>query len=410
MPHVMPFAGMYGHNTTDNFNYCMKNIFTGFGGEFAAPFYNVMGFFTKTLMGLLNSINSMRVMLGTLVGGITTVFSEFNERLRMFFLHIKMTAMRMRQLMNRVMGTMFSIMYMGMSGITSATNFGDTVLFGFLDTFCFDPDTLVRTRTGERPISTISIGDVLIDMSDNPHKVSGVFRFLANGQPMRDIDSIIVSTNHYIYHEDRLIEVKDHPDARVLPAWSGGIARPLICLNTVTHKIPIGAHLFADYDETEEGDVAAMYTSESTLNPGRWPMKHGDLDYSPCFASTTKIKMGTGNYINMNSVKLGDKLANGGEVIGTVRKIVTSSVYIDTDQVTPSTLVWSPKDAAWIRAGDIIGTNIIRHQPRVYYNLFVSPHSSIETGSGNMYRDYIELLDPSMRESYSAAMEVKKAS
>jgi hypothetical protein len=411
LPHIMPFASLYGANTTDNFQFCMKNMFTGFGGEMLAPFYDILGFFTKTLMGLLNSINSMRVMLATLVGGITSIFSEFTERLSMFFFHIKMTANRMRLLMNRVVGIMFSVMYMGMSGITSAVNFGDTVMYGFLDTFCFAPDTLVKIDSNSEDIH---ISDVKIGDSIQGNKVTGVFQFLADGQAMRIFNNkgkpIIVSTNHYIRDDsENWIEVANHPDAMHYSEWNGGASRPLICVNTDTHKIPIGKYIFSDYDETEEGDKEAMQLAENIINNTEEMNKESSLvaEYSPGFMQNTFIKMmGDHTFKEIKDIQLGNTIANNGKVVGIVKKEINEYCVIGSihkaDIVTPSTLVWS--DNKWVRASFITET-IKLNQPAIFYNLFVTPHSSIETESGNMYRDYIEVMSPDMRKPYSKVLE-----
>jgi hypothetical protein len=412
LPHIMPFASLYGANTSDNFQFCMKNMFSGFGGEMLAPFYDILGFFTKTLMGLLNSINSMRVMLATLVGGITTIFSEFTERLSMFFFHIKMTANRMRLLMNRVVGIMFSVMYMGMSGITSAVNFGDTVMYGFLDTFCFDPDTLVMSDkyAKEIPISEINIGD-----SIKGNKITGKFYFLADGQPMRIFDNngknIIVSTNHYIQNKSgSWIEVADHPDAMPYHLWKGGINRPLICLNTNTHKIPIGNYIFSDYDETEEGDKEAMGLAESIINGSQSDVDSFSKEYSPGFLPNTLIKMKGGCLKEINAIKLGDELINNGRVIGIVQKEINDYILNSGDIVTPSTLVWDKIQSKWIRldSKDKCKYIVEFKNPHIFINLFVSPNSIIETASGEVYRDYIEVMSPDMRIPYSDALESVK--
>lgn len=414
MPHIMPFAGLYGANTSENFNYCMKNMFSGFGGEMLAPFYSILGFFTKTLMGLLDSINSMRVMMATLVGGITTIFSEFTERLSMFFFHIRMSAMRMRQLMGRVVGIMFSVMYMGMSGIMSAMNFGDTVLFRFLDTFCFAPETLVEIDgvTEKIPICQVKIGD-----SIKGNRVSAVFKFLADGQPMCRFENrgetIIVSTNHYIRHPDgSWIEAGKHPEAFHHPCWDGGAERPLICLNIENHELKIGGYTFCDYDEIEEGDKEAMELAENIVNgdsSNRSEKIEDEIeieDYSPCFSEDTLIKMGGGTSKEIKDIRLGDIIANSGKVIGIVKKEINEHCVYKGDIITPSTL--ASYNGKWLRVGSIIEPSegpLNDTTTRIFYNLFVTPHSCIETVNGNIYRDYIEVMSPAMREPYSQLLE-----
>ena len=52
--------------------------------------------------------------------------------------------------MGRVFATMYAVIFMGLSGIKATTNFGNTFLFKFLDTFCFDPDTKVILKNNFR--------------------------------------------------------------------------------------------------------------------------------------------------------------------------------------------------------------------------------------------------------------------
>ena len=83
-PQVMPFASFYGHDTKENFQYCMKNIFSTYAGEILGPFYGILGGFVKVLINLIKSANSIRVMFGTLMGGVTTIFQEFTSRFSQF--------------------------------------------------------------------------------------------------------------------------------------------------------------------------------------------------------------------------------------------------------------------------------------------------------------------------------------
>ena len=49
-PGVMPFASLYGHNTTENFNYCLKGIFEGQIGGVTGPFATIIATMMKSLM------------------------------------------------------------------------------------------------------------------------------------------------------------------------------------------------------------------------------------------------------------------------------------------------------------------------------------------------------------------------
>ncbi len=120
---IMPFASFYGHNTGENFDYCMKNIFTGEAGPMLSPIFMVLGTMLSTISIMITTINSIRVQFATFMGGINLMFQNFADRFVQLTYRIQMTAARMKSLMNRVFGIFFAIIYMSMSGLTSLTNF-----------------------------------------------------------------------------------------------------------------------------------------------------------------------------------------------------------------------------------------------------------------------------------------------
>ena len=134
-PQVMPFASLYGYNTAENFNYCLQGIFQGQIGNVTNPFTNILGSMVKTLMVFLQNLNSVRIMISTLVGGIGKMFQEFADRFKLLFSQIKFSFLKLQILMRRVYGLFFSIIYMGMSGIQIGRNFSETIIFKYI-LFC----------------------------------------------------------------------------------------------------------------------------------------------------------------------------------------------------------------------------------------------------------------------------------
>lgn len=402
-PQVIPFASIYGQDTKENFQFCMKDIFSGFAGEILGPFYGILGGFVKVLMNLIQSANSMRLMFATIMGGIGTIFQEFTSRFSQFMLRIRMSAMRIKFLMYRVMGIMTSIMYMGTAGITSALNFGDSIVFNFLDTFCFPPDTLVKIKNkGSIPIRQVEIGDIF---EDGGQRVEGRFRFYADGQAMvRMADGTIVSSNHYILNSatHSWVPAYRHPDANPYDLWMGGTTDPLICLNTNTHTLPIGNYIYRDYDESDEGDAQCMSWVETKVN-GCAPIMPYNGNFEGSLHPETRIRMADGNILPLKAVQLGQKLANHGIVLGKVERRVTKPVQLSNGtQLTSSTLVWVPSQQRWVRAAYLDGQPV--NVETNYISLFVS-NSVIELESGMIVRDYIEVLSKDTKAFYDEIME-----
>ena len=390
-PTVMPFASLYGYDTSENFNYCLKGIFQGQIGGVTGPFSTILGTIATSLMTFLQNLNSMRIMISTLVGGITKVLQEFADRFKLLFSQIKLSFLKLQMLMKRLFGTFHSVIYMGLSAVQVGQNFSQTFIFKFLDTFCFDPDTLIILQNKSYiPIRDVHLGDIL----ENNAKVISVYKFLADGQPMVNLNGTIVSTNHFVLYNNTYIEAKDHPFAKPISAWSGGISRPLICLDTNTHQIPISNEIFSDWDETDSVDDSYMTYNELILNGDPFDnvqIKNYPWKFQPAISSSAQIIYKDGTVRNCNEVQLGDIISTG-KVVGIGKRLVYEWVFLPSGAiVTPSTLVWM--DSKWIRAGQCDEVHY-QDAPKIFYTFVVLGTASIELSTGEFIRDMCEIHSP----------------
>ena len=414
-PDIMVFADLFGHSATENIQFCLKNGFDAQAKELVGPFYTYMQMFVNTLMTLLSGLNSIRMIFSTIVGTISKTFSEFSDRFKQLFFRIQMTAIRMKFLMGRIFATVYAMMFMGMSSIQAVSNFGNGFLFKFLDTFCFDPDTPVELLRGTVPISKVRIGDCF---AKDGGRVTAVFRFAADGQRMVHLGDVLVSTNHNVRcpTTGAWIHAEDHPDARVAPDWAGGTTRPLICLNTDTHTFPVGGYNFCDYDETPEGDKAAMKWATDALNGLSKGSANGlakgsanglakgstaARKYDTAVGAETPILTFTGSPIIASSIRLGDRLTHG-TVAGIVKKEVADWYVVKGTRLAEAQLVWSETQQKWRRAVDVG-----RHEEglEVFYSFVVTPSASFETEGGLMLRDYVEIHSPDAEAPYTQALK-----
>jgi len=400
-PSVMPFATLYGYDVSENFNYCVKNILAGQMGDFTGPFGTILASLITTSMGFLQNLNSLRVMLATLVGGVTKIFQELTDRIKLMMSQIKTTSLRMQTLMKRVFATFYAVIYMGLSAVQTGKNFTNTFIFQFMDTFCFDGGTLIRVKEkGLVPIRDIQLGDIL----ENGARVISVYRFMADGQPMVRFPclsgDILVSGNHYIQENGSFVRADKHRDAKKAPNWSGGIENLLYCLDTDTHTIPVGNYIFSDYDETNESDSATMEWIEQTVN-GEKPTKKQihkisqdyDWFYQPCCDPSTPVVMKNGPYKQMKDVQIGDILTTG-RVTGIVKRhthVVTVTPH--GTRVTPSTLIWSERQK-WERAGHVSSELQYLDTPTEMIQFVVMNTATFETVYGDTIRDFVEVHSP----------------
>jgi hypothetical protein len=400
-PDVMLTAGLYGHDANENLEFCLKNGFDQRAKEAMGPFYTYLSKFVAILMTLLKSINSIRMIFATIVGSVTQVFGEFSARIQSFFYRIQTTAIRMKFLMSRIFATMTAIIFMGTSGLKAANNFGNTFLFRFLDTFCFPPETPVCIRAkGIIPISKVQIGDVFEDTNT---KVTSTFRFMADGQEMVWLPgNVEVSTNHFLKHEGKWIQASEHPEAKPSGWWNGGETRPLICLNTSDHTIPIGNYTFCDYDESSEADLETMVSVLDSLN-GRQDKTHEKdlVNYDTCCHGDTPIRTAHG-IVPAKDITLNTPLTHG-RVVGLVRKEVKEVCIYNNTVFTPGTAVWDSISHRWKRVSQLVPVTKLDHGV-IMISFVVTPSAVIETESGCIFRDYVEIHSPDTEKLYSKAL------
>ncbi len=381
---VMPFASVYGYDTQENFTYCMSNIMSAEAGPLLSPVFQILGTLISTIAIIINTVNSFRVQIATMMGGINTVFQNFTDRISQLTAKIKLSASRIKSLMLRLYGIFFAIIYMSLSGVRALNNFSNTFLFKFLDTFCFDPSTPVDIEgKGMIPIREVKIGDRLNQTSA---RVTSVFSFAAEGQPMVKLGSVVVSTNHFLYHDGKVIRADEHPDASPVFPWTGGKENPLICLNTDTHTIPISKYMFKDYDETDDGDDETKVMIQNQLNASVADSVKS-FSYSNVVSPTTQVLTKEGAKW-ISAVELNEELQNG-TVIGIVQKETDEICRLPNGtEVGAGLLLWH--ESKWIRAGDLYPVEHIS-TPKVFWNVFLTPSAVVETIDGQCFRDYMEL-------------------
>ena len=395
-PDVMLMADYYGHDSSENMEFCLKSGFDFRSAGAVLPFYRYLKSFVDVLMNMLSSLNSIRLTFATIVGSVTNVFSEFSSRIKSLFFNVQVTAIRMKMLMGRIFATLNSIIFMGMAGIKATTNFGNTFLFKFLDTFCFDPDTLVLMKKGAVKIRDVAIGDMFI----SGERVTATFAFKADGQTMVNLGGITVSTNHYVKYKNKWIKASAHPDAQTVADWAGGVERPLICLNTDKHSFPIGPYVFSDYDETAEGDVQAMEMAMNMLNGPSVSMNKPTNSEMACDKET--LIQTSSVPVQASQITLGTPLTQG-EIIALIRKECHEICTYKGERFAPGTAIWSDSELRWVRAAEL-SKPVSLDRPEILYSFVVSPSACITTARGTVFRDYVEVHTPDLELPYAASL------
>jgi hypothetical protein len=119
-PMVMPIANMFGHNTMQNFAYCIQNMQTNFMGPMLTP-SNYTNALAAANLGALNKSNNnsmgmlanMRGLMGNNIMGMFNVFGNIS-------LLIGILVNRVKDMMNKLGGVFFATFSI-MQGATYTT-------------------------------------------------------------------------------------------------------------------------------------------------------------------------------------------------------------------------------------------------------------------------------------------------
>ena len=345
-PHIMPFASLFGHDVNENFQFCIQQIIQEKTTGVAAPFAQGMSGFTGILGNLMSSANSFRVMLATLVGGVIKIISEFKSRMDALMGRVKMTASRMKAMMYRIYGTMFAVMYMGMSAITGIQNLGDSFIFGFIDTFCFAAETEVILENS----SSMYIKDLTLGTRLRDGQIVEAVLEVPGSLELYMLHGVRVSGEHLVFYKNSFVPVKEHPDA----IKTGGLPS-LWTLITSNRQIPVRGFksdlIFSDWEEMPAGPESAaewdkivrgLINNDNTAFHTKIPLD------PPCFDSTIKVIKYQSGLVPLSSIVRGDWIMGKHtwtKVIGICSRQVEGGLYSHGNRMTDG--VWILSQNGW---------------------------------------------------------------
>jgi hypothetical protein len=201
-----------------------------------------------------NGANNARGMLSNIRGFVSKIIPNIFGIFTAVLVELQKMIIAIKDMVAKMLGVITTIIYMldGFVKLLSAGagTFGSTIKF----MSCFHPDTKVKTKNGQVfPMKDLPLG---VELEDGG-KVFSVMK-LDNPQksPFYKIDggvngeAIYVTGDHFVYDNDsgKFIKVKDYSKAVL---QSELVADWVSCLITSNQRIPIGQHIFWDWEDDE---------------------------------------------------------------------------------------------------------------------------------------------------------------
>jgi hypothetical protein len=399
-PLIMPFASNFGYDATENFNFCLSNLFQLKAVEVFTPLYELLNVFTSIVSQIVNVVLGIRKLFSNFLYGVNRFVRSVRDRIQQLMMSVRMSFLRLNNLMGRVYGTMYAVMWMGLSALTAGFNVADNNLVKFLFEFCFDPNTPIRLANNSVvPLSAVRVGDVLAPVAGNDRPVvTSVFMFDGTQTPMVNVHGVFMSSEHYVQYGGLWMAAKDHPDAVATTSLPY-----LACLNVSGHMFSIGdaGIIVADYDEHSSLQVVkdTQRLALRAVNGGIYNAATSD-DYSLGFDGMMLIKMKDTSWKHARDVRIGDVLFSAGVILGIVQEDCKSVVVVDGLKIAAAQLVFDPDAKMWTRC-------LMRYKAlatsAVLYSFVTDNCSTIiaHTSKHELFlRDYREVALPEMEDAY----------
>jgi hypothetical protein len=245
---------VFSENISEDFTYCVQNTQINTMGYLLQPITYLVSNLTSFSSDLSSSLNSIRFMIsgirgftGNIVQNVFGVFLNLIVEFQKMIISIK-------DMVGKLIGVVVTILYVldGSIKTMNSTWKGPPGQLVKAIGSCFHPETKIKVKGGEIfAMKDLPLG---VELEDGGKVFSVLKVDNPNKDPLykinNDLEPIYVTGEHFILDPvtNNFIQVKDYKDAElqseVQSDWFS-------CLITTNRRIPIGKHIFWDWEDDE---------------------------------------------------------------------------------------------------------------------------------------------------------------
>jgi hypothetical protein len=264
-PIVMPFASVFGYDPMSNFSFCIQNMMSSYMGYLMQPIkysFSVLGNISKDINDALTGVraffNNIRNYITNI---IQTVFGVFLNIL----IEFQRVTINIKDMFAKLIGVLATLMYV-LEGTVDTMESGWNGPPGQLvRALCFHPDTKVELKDGslyamkDLPLNSIlktgSKVCAVMNISNITEKGEFIEKLYSIDGGVNN-EKILVSGSHLIYNNEikQFVHVEDLSNVIISDINSPNFA----CLITSDHIIPIGKHIFHDWEDNNGSEAKKL--------------------------------------------------------------------------------------------------------------------------------------------------------
>lgn len=264
-PIVMPFASVFGYDPMSNFSFCIQTMMSSYMGYLMQPIkysFSVLGNISKDINDALTGVraffNNIRNYITNI---IQTVFGVFLNIL----IEFQRVTINIKDIFAKLIGILATLMYVLEGTVDTMQSGWDGPPGQLVRALCFHPDTKVELKDG----SLFAMKDVplnsILKTGSKVCAVMNISNITEKGdfiEKLYSIDGgvnnekILVSGSHLIYNNEtkQFVHVEDLRNVIVSDINSPNFA----CLITSDHIIPIGKHIFHDWEDNNGSEAKKL--------------------------------------------------------------------------------------------------------------------------------------------------------
>ena len=261
-PSVMPFASVFGEDTSKNFTYCIQNMQTNYMSFLMQPVMynlNVIGSLGANITKAINDVRAFFDKIRTFITSIVeSIFSVFLNIL----IEFQRITINIKDLFGKLIGIMATLLFTLDGSIKTMNSTWAGPPGQLVRALCFHPETKLRLKDD----SLVSMKDVplnavlkngtvvnavmhISNLDEKGNCIEALYR--VKGGEEKDMNGeeapILVSGSHLIYEPGikKFIHVEHLMEAERTEIK----CETFTCLITSNHIIPIGEWIFHDWED-----------------------------------------------------------------------------------------------------------------------------------------------------------------
>ncbi len=264
-PIVMPFASVFGYDPMSNFSFCIQTMMSSYMGYLMQPIkysFSVLGNISKDindgLTGVRAFFNNIRNYITNI---IQTVFGVFLNIL----IEFQRVTINIKDMFAKLIGILATLMYTLEGTVDTMESAWNGPPGQLVRALCFHPDTKVELKDGslyamkDLPLNSILKSGSKVCAVMNISNITEKGEFI---EKLYSIDGgennekILVSGSHLIYNNEtkQFVHVEDLSNVIISDINSPNFA----CLITSDHIIPIGKHIFHDWEDNNGSEAKKL--------------------------------------------------------------------------------------------------------------------------------------------------------